>query len=265
MDAPGTLAATANAQLPTTYNPGDFLLGFREVGSSNSVVVDLGSITNFNVPAVFAIDAGTTLAAQYNTTGTNPTTWQTNPNVYFSLASTDPGDLTSYVTSPEYLTGPNAGPAQVWPRLSTPNSRIFQNKINAFGGEFTSAYTTTGGEVESKTDPNAYANFMPGGTTDAGHAGPANIAWGFFNPTSEGNFSQGTTGVALDLIQLVPGPGSGNDLGFFQISPDGNTLTYTPGVIPEPSSIVAAVLGVLALGGFQLNKARKSSIKRQAA
>ena len=255
----GTLAATANAQLPTSYNAGDFLLGFREVGSANSVVVDIGSITSFNVPSTFTINAGATLTAQYGSG------WQTNPNVYFSLTSTDPLDLTSYVTSPEYTSGLNVGPAQIWPRLSTPNSRVFQNKINALGSEFTSAYTTTGGEVEKNTDPNAYQNFMPGGTTDAGHAGPANIAWAFFNPTSEGNFGQGTNGVALDLIQLVPGSGPGNDLGFFQISANGNTLTYTPGAIPEPSSIAASVLGVLALFGFQLNKARKSSIKRQAA
>lgn len=249
----GTLAATASA-LPTSYSPGDFLVGFRQVGNTNSVVVDLGPIANFANPQVFTINAGPTLSAQYGSG------WASDPNVFSSLAATNAGDRTSYVTSPEYLTGSDVGPATVWSRLTNTNSTIFQNKINNFGGEFTSA-----GVVQPKTDSNAYANFMPGGTTDAGHATSGNIAWGFFNPTSEGNFSQGTTGLELELIQLVPGAGPGNDLGFFQLSGDGNTLTYTPNVVPEPSAYAATALGALALLGFQMNKARKSSAKEQSA
>lgn len=249
----GTLAASASA-LPTSYTSGDFLLGFRQVGNTNSVVVDLGPIANFASPLTFAINAGPTLSAQYGAG------WASDPNVFSSLAATNSGDKTSFITSPEYLSGFNAGPATVWSRLTNTNSTILQNKINNFGGEFTSA-----GGVQPKTDANAYANFMPGGTTDAGHATSGNIAWGFFNPTSEGNFSQGTAGVALDLIQLVPGSGPGNDLGIFQLSGDGNTLTYTPNVVPEPSSYAAIALGVLALLGFQMNKARQSSAKEQSA
>ncbi len=244
--AAGTLAATASA-LPTTYTQGDFLLGFRQVGNNNSVVVDLGPIADFTSPQNFTINAGSTLSAQYGAG------WATDPNVFFSAVATDSGDKTSFVTSPEYLTGPNAGPATVWPRLTPTNSTIFQNKINNFGNEFTSA-----GSVQAKTDPNAYANFMPGGTTDAGHATSGNIAWGFFNPTSEGAFDQGTAGVELDLIQLAPGAGPGNDLGVFQLSGDGNTLTFTPNVVPEPSAYAAAAIGALALAGFQISKRRKS-------
>ena len=192
------------------------------------------------------------LAAQYGTG------WGSNPNVFFSLVGTAAsGVKTSYVTSPAYLTGDDAGPAVVWSRLTNTNSTIFQNKINTFGAEFSSA-----GQVQPKTDANAYANFLPGGSTDAGHAGPANIAWGFFNPTSEGNFSQTTSGVALDLIQLVPGSGPGNDLGIFKLSADGNTLTYTPAV-PEPSTFALLALGALALLGFQVNKARPASTTRE--
>ncbi len=249
----GTLAATASA-LPSTYSPGDFLLGFRQVGNTNSVVVDLGPIADFTSLQNFTINAGSTLSAQYGSG------WATDSTVFSSLAATDSGDKTSFVTSPEYLTGPNAGPATVWPRLTPTNSTIFQNKINNLGNEFTSA-----GGVQAKTDPNAYANFMPGGTTDAGHATSGNIAWGFFNPTSEGNFDQGAAGVALDLIQLAPGSGPGTDLGIFQLSGDGNTLTYTPNVVPEPSSYAATTIGALALAGLLINQRRKSSAKEQAA
>ena len=263
----GTLTATANAQLPTTYTAGDFLVGFREVGNTNSVVVDIGPIANFTTAQVFAINAGATLNAQYGNT------WEDNANVDFSLAatSTSTTNRTNYVTSPEYLSGPNVGPAQVWSRQTNTVSGNFQSKISNLGSEF-----ATAGEVQnSTTDPNAYQNFMPGGPTDAGHAN-AGIAWGYFNPTSEGNFGQGastqsaafSTGVALDLIQLQPGSGPGNDLGIFQLSSDGNTLTYSPAgasVVPEPSSVAVSVLAGLALLGFQLNKARKSSTKGQVA
>ena len=253
-----TLAATAKAQLPTTYTAGDFLLGFREVGSSSSVVVDLGPIANFISTQSYAINLGSTLTAQYGSS------YATNANVYFSLSSTDSGDRTSYVTSPEYLTGVNVGPAYVWGRLTNTNALILQNKINALGAEFTNR-----GQVQPNTDSDAYQNYMPGGTTDAGHATTGNVSYGFFNPTIEGNLGQGTSGVALDLIQLQAGSVNtpGNDLGIFQLSSNGNTLTFTPeALVPEPSSYAAVVvMGALAFLGFRMNKARKSSTKEQAA
>jgi hypothetical protein len=248
----GTLAATAGAQLPTTYTQGDFLLGFREIGNNNSVVVDLGPIASFSTTLDFSVNLGSTLSTQYGAG------WASNSNVFFSLASTNTGK-TNYVTSPEYLTGPNAGPATDWSRLTSTNSGTLQNKINTLGGEFTSA-----GVVEPKSDANAYSNFMPGGTTDAGHATTGDVAWGFFSPTTEGTFDQGTAGVALDLIQLAPGTASqlGPDEGTFQISADGNTLSFTPqGAVPEPSSFAAmAVIGALALLGFQVKKSRKTTL-----
>ena len=253
----GTLAATASAQLPTSYTQGDFLLGFRQVGNTNSIVVDLGPIASFTSPQVFTINVEATLSAQYGSG------WASDANVFFSLVGTDSGDNTNYVTSPDYLSGINAGPAKVWPRLTNTNSNIFQGKINTFGSEFTNR-----GQLEPKTDANAYANFMPGGTTDAGHATTGNIAWGYFNPTSEGNLGQMTSGVALDLIKLAPGSGPGSDLGIFQLSGDGNTLTYTPNAVPEPSSLAALALGALALLGLHINKvnkARQASTREQAA
>jgi hypothetical protein len=251
----GTLAATASAQLPASYTQGDFLLGFRQVGNTNSVVVDLGPISSFSGTLDFSIDLGSTLSNQFGSG------WASDPAVFFSLASTDSGNNTSYVTSPEYLTGPSAGAAKVWNRLTNTNANIFQGKINNLGDEFSSA-----GSVESKTDVNAYSNFMPGGATDSGHATSAQIAWGYFNPTTEGNFGQTTAGVELDTIQLAPGAGKGTEEGDFTISPDGNTLTFTPlGEVPEPSSFAAmAVIGALALLGFQMQKTRKS-VKRQSA
>ena len=164
----------------------------------------------------------------------------------------------------------------IWSRLTNTNATIFQGKINTFGSEFTNVNNNlvaagdpaSNPQVQPMTDPNAYANYMPGGSTDAGHATSGNIAWGFFNPTSEGNFSQGTSGVDLNYIQLVPGtPGTpGTDEGIFQLSGDGNLLTFTPqALVPEPSSYVTlGVLGALALLGFQMNKRRQASNAQSA-
>ena len=62
--------------------------------------------------------------------------------------------------------------------------------------------------------------------------------------------------------------GPSNDLGIFRLSPNGNTLTFTPEalVVPEPSSYAAMVaFGVLAFLGFRMNKTRKFSTKEQSA
>ena len=73
----------------------------------------------------------------------------------------------------------------------------------------------TNAVLEPSTSPDAYQNFMPGGTTDAGHATQANIGWGFFNPTPEGTSRTGRPASILHLIQLIPGSGNGTDLGNF--------------------------------------------------
>ena len=269
----GSLAATASAQLPTTYSSGDFLVGFREVGAATSVVVDIGPIANFTLPAVYTIGAGTTLSAQYGAA------WETNPNVFFSLSEADASDRTTYVTSPQYLVGVNAGPAKIWNRPNNTNAIKLQGDINTFGSEFSNPITPVANangtpHIQENSDPNAYANFMPGGTNDAGHAS-ANLAYGQFNPTIEGNFGAvdptsgtdvGALGVTLNLIQLAPGVGNppGTDVGTFSLSPDGNVLTYTPEVlpVPEPSDyLIVSLGGALALLCFQINKRRNASVQ----
>ena len=260
---------------PTTYTGtnGDFILGFRQVGSTTSVLVDIGPITDFTAAQTFSLGSlGSVLSTNYGSG------WATDANVYFSLAATtrpqDTTARTNYVTSAGYLTGINAGPAFIWGRLTNSTSLGLLNKITSAGNAFNtnSAALQSGTnavlEPATSTDPDAYQNYMPGGTTDAGHATTGNDAYGFFNPTTEGNFGQGTSGVALDLIQLIPATGTsvnapGNDLGIFQLSGDGNTLTFA---VPEPSSYAAvALFGVLAFLGFRMHKARKFSTEVQSA
>jgi hypothetical protein len=238
--------SSATAQVTYTNSNGDFLLGFRQVGSTNSILLDIGPISSFTSVQNFNLGNVTSILSTQFGAG-----WATDQNVFFSLAATTrPGDATrtNYMTSPETTGGAEAVP---WNRLTSTNSLTLQNKVIAMGNAYNgfSAQQAAGNSavVEPNTTADAYLNYMPGGTSDAGHAN-GNIAFGFFNPTTEGNFGNGTGGITLDLIQLVPGAGAGVDLGDFTIN--GNTLTFTPDsfeAVPEPSTWAMAVLGILGL------------------
>ena len=231
--------AVAATKLPsdsTTYDntAGDFILGFRQVGSTSSILADIGPITDFTTTQTFSLGAfGSLLSSTYGSD------WATNPDVFFSLAATTrPQDGTAtvnYVTSPEYPAD-GAG-AVVWSRLTQTNSNILKNKIIKCGTTYNvfTVQSGTSAVLEPSTSPDAYQNFMPGGTTDSSHATSGNIGWGYFNPTPEGSFKNGATGVILHLIQLIPGSGPGTDLGNFVLSADGNTLTFTPASPASPT------------------------------
>lgn len=250
------LASAGKAQVTYNNANGDFLLGFRQVGSTNSVLLDIGPITDFTIAQSWSLgNLGSVLASTFGSG------WATDANVFFSLAATTrPGDSTrtNYVTSPGYLS--SAFSVTVWNRLTSTNSLTLQNKIIAMGNQYNDAtlqaQQTPGNraEVEPNSLANAYANYHPGGTNDAGHAS-GNISYGFFNPTVEGNFGEGTAGVHLDLIQLVPGSGPGVDLGYFTLSADGSTLFFTP--VPEPSTYAMMGLGMIGLTGLVILKRRR--------
>jgi hypothetical protein len=244
---------------------GDFLLGFRQVGNNNSVFVDIGPIASLNTgPQTFTL---TGLGSVLSSTFGNG--WASDANVFFSLSATNrPGDptTTSWVTSAEAVG--SGVESKIWKDLTNTNAGILVNKINAMGQQgntFDAAFGTAGHRtvVENNTTPNEYRLYMPGGTNDSGHA-QGNIAFGFFNPTTEGNFGSGAAGVTLDLYQITNGGATTNalDLGDFSISSDGGTLTYIPDAfesVPEPSTYTMAVLGTLGLLLFQRRRLARSA------
>jgi hypothetical protein len=232
------VASSARAQVIYNNANGDFLLGFRQTGSTNSVLLDIGPIANFNVMQTFSLGNVATLLSSTFGAG-----WATDANVWFSLAATTrPGDA----ANTNYMTRASAVP---WNRLTNTNSAILQNKVIAQGNQYNafSGQQTLGnpGVIEAQAlAPDGYREYHPGGTNDAGHAN-GNISYGFFNPETEANFGGGIPGLQLALIQLVPGTGPGTNLGFFSLSADGGTLTFSP--IPEPSTYALAVLGLAGL------------------
>jgi len=222
MAAATQVPPSASAQYD--YTNGDFLVGFRKEGNSNSVLADIGPISDFTQSHTFPL--GNVVSLLSSTFGAN---WATDPTVWFSVASTAPtfADKTNYVTSGSY---PGVRTATIWNRIGTASSTSLKNKVIAQGNQY-NAFSGSPGVVEPQAmASDGYKEYMPGGTNDAGHAN-GDIAYGYFNPTTEANFGcGGTASVALWLIRLVPTPVGtlGEVLGTFTLSADGSTLTYTP-------------------------------------
>jgi PEP-CTERM motif len=250
------MASAGKAQVVYQNTSNDLLLGFRQNGSTSSVLLDIGPIANFNSAQTFNLgNLGSVLSSNFGSG------WATDGNVFFSLAATNglSNASTNYVTSPETVGGSEA---TKWAHLTNTNNNILTGKILNMGNAYNaySAQQTPGNPavVEPTTDPNAYLKFMPGGTNDAGHAS-GNIAWGFFSPTTEGNFANGTAGITLDLIQLTAT--TSTDLGDLTLSSNGSTLTFTPDFaeVPEPSTYSMIALGGLGLCGLTILRNRRAA------
>jgi len=237
--ATGVVVPSAMAQVIYNSSNGDFLIGFRQEGNTNSVLADIGPIVDLTASHTFPLgDLGTHLSTTF---GAN---WATDVTVWFGLAATNrPGDVarTNYVTLWSQIR------PTPWNRLTSTNSLNLQNKVIAMGNQYNafSSQQTPGNTAVVEPQamaPDGYREYMPGGTNDAGHAS-GNISFGFFNPTTEANFGGGIFNASLHLIQLVPGSGPGTLLGTFSLSPDASTLTYT--VVPEPSTFALVALGLV--------------------
>ena len=234
LGATAMIAPLAKAQVIYNSANGDFLIGFRQEGNTNSVLADIGPIADFTQSHTFPLgDLATKLSTTF---GAN---WATNVTVWFSLAATNrPGDA----TNTNYVTYSDQIRQTPWNRLTSTNSHNLQNKVIAMGNQY-NAFSSqqTGGPavVEPQSQaPDGYREYMPGGTNDAGHA-PGNISYGFFNPDVEANFGGGVANAPLHLVQLVPGSGPGTVVGTFSLSSNGSTLTFTPPVVLQITSAVS--------------------------
>src|SRR6266404_5768061 len=210
--ATALVASSAKAQVIYNSANGDFLVGFRQDGSTNSVLADIGPILDFTVNQTFNLgNLGTALSSTFGSG------WANDPTVWWSIAGTSrPGDpsRTNYVTYSDQVR------QTPWNRLTSTNSLNLQNKVTAMGNQY-NAFSSqqTGGPavVEPQSQaPDGYREYMPGGTNDAGHA-PGNISYGFFNPDVEANFGGGVANAPLQLVQLVPGSGPGTVVGTFTL------------------------------------------------
>ena len=121
------MASSARAQVIYNNANGDFLLGFRQTGSTNSVLLDIGPIANFNAMQTFNLGNVATLLSSTFGAG-----WATDANVWFSLAATTrPQDPVN--SRINYMTSPSGVP---WNRLTFAVSGGLQNKVIAEGNQY---------------------------------------------------------------------------------------------------------------------------------
>ena len=255
------IAASSMAQSSVTYAQGDFLLGFRATGGTGSgsdVLVDLGPGTSFLSSATpVTFDVSNLLGSLNNTYGSG---WTNRSDVFWSVSAADASSSsTVYITVPE-ATGTDATP---WNGLGTSLQTGVRNKINSAGGlvpdfrievstlQILTPPASVRRSSRDRATPIATAPSCP--AVHVTNSGPSpGISYAQFNPTIEGTFASGTSGVSLDLIRLTNTTGNGNpgtDLGDFTINNSG-ILTFTPDsfeAVPEASTYAAAVLGAAAV------------------
>jgi hypothetical protein len=245
------VTTTAHAQFSGTYTQGDFLLGFRATGGTGSgsdVLVDLGPLGNFQTQVTFSTPNLNSLLVSTFGSG-----WFSRSDLLYGAAAgaqpgVDANGNTVYGTAPETVGGSESTP---WPRPTSSQAIQIKGKINAEGQVYQNGSPTLGSPaiVQNTSDTNSYASYQPGGTM----VNSGGISYAYFNPDVEASNPSVTR---LDVIQLVPGSGTGVDVGDLVINASG-AITFTPDsfeAIPEPSITALVLLGAVGMAVFHLRR-----------
>lgn len=268
-----TLAAPS-LHAAVTYNPGDLILGFRDVGTgaageaasatSNSYLIDLGSYANLLAhPGLVASNLNTDLTALFGTQ------WYNDPNLLWSVSGKT-GTSNNLAATAQNTAGPGTAPLFPLTSFTTQgrNTTIsamaslgiaYTNGSDALTG-FTTGGTGTGpGIYQAVSDNNSYASYMAFGGTSGG-LNSNGIAYNIFNPTIEGagsavgNGTGGITGTSLELFSIAGTTASSlTDVGTFSINSSGQ-VSFALSAAPEPGR---ASLLLVALGCVAFRRRRK--------
>ena len=257
----GLALVATDAKAVVTYNQGDLILGFRQTGNSEVVLVNIGAATAYsaattNIAIPTFANLGADLAAVFGVG------WAADPDIYWGIASarpsvgsTDATDVnkTIYLSKAESPLETQAAGFS----LNNTTRGTLATRITGVGAQFTT--TSAPGPYIPFADSGGYA-FRQSVTDFAGSN------WNDFAPTGfgsgqniEGNDLAGIDGTVLDLFR-VSGSGTGTNAatyeGSFSISSAG-VLSYSNTVptsaAPEPSR--ALLLGA-ALGAMVLRRRR---------
>ena len=256
----GAALITASAQ---AYTAGDFVLGFHQTGTNTSIASSF-TLSNFTTQQTF--DLGTVGSTFSSTFGSG---FATDPTVFWGAVATTAGGPVGN-QGPDYISRPETVGGSESSSASLPSTLIqnFSNKIQNAGLALASGTAIAGSTMvrEDKTAiPNAWQNFLTGGTNDSGHA-QGNVDWGFFSgsSTTQANLGLGFAGRTLDIYQLTGSPSTGTDIGDLSLSFNSSTgdlmATFTPDFaeVPEPSTYGMFGLGTLALGGLAILRRRRA-------
>ncbi len=246
------LASTAVNAATTAYTSGDLILGFRQTGNTSSLLVNLGQAGGYR-------DGTTTGALSLGNLGADLTSlfgagWSSDATVFWGVVGTPGaasfnGDAanTLYASKPESTYGVQA---DAYERLASATQGTARSAIvsmaNAYAGQ-TSTVNSNVALVQLNSASNSWSSFNPGGTSFSYFSG------------LEGNFGSGVASSALDLFRMTPDSlasvNYGTYEGSFTINNSGTVSfsTSTPGVVPEPSRVLFAGIG---LGTLLLRRRR---------
>ncbi len=239
----------ASAQL--SYNQGDLMLGMRNPGAGNDLLVDIGPASQYvNATGPITISGTYYTAAQFTASGLDFN------NLYFSVFGDTSGN-TLWATANSTLTRHTA---------TSQSAAAGQFEAIAQGGEDAGSWYAANGANSSSAVimPNG---FFTGGGTDLSYTkgvldpnfGLANF--GYFGAVNEANtipgFNTSPYFVAINLYELDPYSNNttqppGTQLGYFELDSNG-TLTFNQGMapVPEPGTWAMFGAGMLVLGAIR--------------
>lgn len=237
----GELAAGAQT---FTYHPGDLLAAFRKTGSPD-LIIDLGSISNYQVPYQNStFNLGTDLTTTFGGSG----------GIYWSVFAFD-GNGTYAPVNTLFMSDPRAN---VNLQNTPPTTGTFsqQNLVTGQLGAIADALSATYGTIID----NQVIQLPSGlGATSGGDPASYTTALGSsldFNGTYGQNFenlSSASAATVSDLFQENPSPlhnpGSGAFLGAFTLSADGTSISFS--AVPEPSTWAMIGTGLVSLVAFR--------------
>ena len=266
--------STAKAQSTIASGPGDVILGFYATsgsGTSTSVMVDLGSATQFDnaTPGQIINLTGPTGLATADLSATYGAGWATDSGLNWGLAASNQATpfpnvptYTLWASDPEMPAGTLNSPYVAEPRLTQQGpSGIIASMYTLMNGA-----TSTANSSVTLLAPTSTANSWYGEDTQNGPG----VSFGYFSPQVDNTVTNVATsgtllgggnasGFAISDLYLLADNNAGNNgtlLGQFQFNASTGVFRFV--AVPEPSSIGLTGVGFLSLIGFVALRRRRS-------
>ena len=229
---------------PVTYTADDLFMCFRATGSPGATqdyVVNIGQASKFtSASSTGAVTGLGNIAADLVAVfGPN---WHDRSDVFWSISGT-PGSLSSAggdTAKTLYASEIEPSPdtlSDAWLGGSSFGQGPVSNRMVALAQAYaytlsvpnTSSTNSAVALIQNTSDTNSYASYTANGSS-----------FGYFNPSIEGDFSNGTAGSILDLYRIPVGSGiPGSLVGTFQLN-DSAVLTFTPASALVQNTVPAA-------------------------
>ncbi|MGA3169509.1 MAG: PEP-CTERM sorting domain-containing protein [Chthoniobacteraceae bacterium] len=241
-----------------TGSDGDLILGFQLSGE-NDLEVDIGSLNTYlDATSAFPVTFGVVPADQ-----TNPGTTVTSLNA----------DLTA-----NFGAGWNSNSLLFWGLAGAVGNTVFLSQDSA-NSNIPQRQTLNGADTTSGDINNTLLASLKESPSTTNSTEAASIltsaagSWDSFTPATEAfdtgfNIEQAGDDTATDSTLILwelaangrNGGGNGVDIGSFTLNNSGD-LTFTPAVVPEPSTWLSLISGALFLGLFQLRRRSRTPLR----